>query len=185
MFYKYDEKSLRFIKVKRLSRFITTLVILLGVSILIILEFNFREQKIAESRVMIIMAQHNQFSPEKLVERIKTLHFPYPHIVYAQALLETNNFHSYIFKENNNLFGMHEATQRLSTAKGSQNNYAYYTSWIDSVYDYALYYSTYLSKLQNEEDYFNYLSQSYAEDTSYVTKIKSIINIQQLKSRFK
>jgi len=85
--------------------------------------------------------------------------------------------------ENNNLFGMKEATQRINLSKGTQTNHAYYSYWMDSVYDYALYCATYLSKLKTEDDYYNYLSQSYAEDGSYIDKLKNIVT-DDLKSKF-
>jgi hypothetical protein len=47
-----------------------------------------------------------------------------------------------------------------------------------------LYASTYLSDLKTEEDYFDYLSQNYAEDKKYVSKLKTIIKDKNLLSNF-
>ena len=47
-----------------------------------------------------------EFSTDKMVYLMKELNIKYPHIVYAQSLIETGHFDSKIFKENNNLFGM-------------------------------------------------------------------------------
>ena len=41
---------------------------------------------------------------EQIEETIYKMNFKYPHIVLAQAKLESSNFNSTIFKENNNLF---------------------------------------------------------------------------------
>jgi hypothetical protein len=89
-----------------------------------------------------------------------------------------------MFKENNNLFGMKEATQRIYTSKGSQNGHAYYTNWMESLYDYGFYCATYLSSIKQEDEYYNYLSQFYAEDKNYVDKLKTIIERDNLKSKF-
>ena len=112
------------------------------------------------------------------------MNFQFPYIVLAQSILETDSFRSNIFKENNNLFGMKKAVIRVNIAKGVQYDHAYYGSWMDSLIDYALYYSTYLSQLKTEEDFFDYLSQSYAEDKEYVKKLKAIILRNHLREKF-
>jgi uncharacterized FlgJ-related protein len=137
-----------------------------------------------ESEIMLIMAKHDKFSTDKLLVMIKELNFSFPDIVYAQAILETDNFKSRIFIENNNLFGMKQAVKRITKARCSQYDHAYYKNWMESVDDYALYSSTYLSSLKTESDYFEYLSQNYAEDSQYVTKLKNIITSMNLKSKF-
>ena len=101
----------------------------------------------------------------------------------AQAYLETGQFSSTIFKQNNNLFGMKEAKQRSTVSIGTRNNHAYYNTWAESVVDYALFYSTYLYSINTEEEYFQYLIQ-YAEDPSYIERLKEIIKTNQLKSKF-
>lgn len=124
------------------------------------------------------------FSQEKMIQLMKDLNIRYPHIVMAQSLIETGHFESKIFKENNNLFGMKQARTRVNTAKGTQYRHAYYDTWQESVYDYAFYQCRYLGNLYNEEDYLDYLSRSYAEDPNYISKIKSLINKEDLKSLF-
>lgn len=99
----------------------------------------------------------------------------FPHIVYAQAQLETGNFTSHIFQVNNNLFGMREAKRRPTTNKGTENGHAYFDNWKESVVDYAFYQAAYLFKLKNEGEYWDYLGQNYAEDPNYVNKLKKII----------
>jgi flagellum-specific peptidoglycan hydrolase FlgJ len=102
----------------------------------------------------------------------------------AQAKLESGHFKSTIFLENNNMFGMREAKLRANLAKGTNRAHAYYDSWQDCVLDYALYYSTYLYKIKTEGEYFEYLRQNYAEDPTYVQRLKQIIKKQELKSKF-
>jgi hypothetical protein len=96
-------------------------------------------------------------------------------IVLAQIVLETGNLSSPIFKENNNLFGMKEAKTRPTTALGINRNHAYYDSWQHSVIDYALWQSAFARNL-SEEQYIDYLQKTYAEDTTYKSKIRKQIN---------
>ena len=114
------------------------------------------------------------FTEEKLIEYIKELNIKFPHIVLAQARLESGNFKSNIFKENNNLFGMKEAKQRISTNKGTNLGHAKYENWKECVVDYALYQATYLSKFKTEEQYYSYLADNYAANGNYIKLVKKI-----------
>lgn len=114
------------------------------------------------------------FKEEELIAYIKELNIKFPHIVIAQAKLESGNYTSKIFKENHNLFGMKEAKVRISTNKGTNRGHAMYESWQQCVIDYALYQATYLSKFKTEEQYYAYLAEHYAEDASYVKLVKKI-----------
>ena len=135
-----------------------------------------------ETKQIIIKEKlkENEFSPERLKEYILELNIRFPHIVYAQAQLETGNFTSHIFKVNNNLFGMREAKRRPTTNKGTENGHAYFDNWKESVVDYAFYQAAYLFKLKSEDEYWDYLGQNYAEDPNYVNKLKNIIEKENL-----
>lgn len=124
------------------------------------------------------------FTADRLQSLILNLNIRYPYIVYAQSLLETGSFNSDIFLENHNLFGMKQARIRVNTAKGTHNGHAYYNTWQESVYDYAFYQCRYLYKINNEQEYYNYLGQRYAEDPDYVSKLKHIVKEQDLKKIF-
>jgi flagellum-specific peptidoglycan hydrolase FlgJ len=50
--------------------------------------------------------------------------------------------------------------------------------------DYGYYYSRYLSGLDTEDEYYEYLSQNYAEDPRYVETLKAMIIKENLKSKF-
>ena len=121
---------------------------------------------------------------EQIEETIYKMNFKFPHIVLAQAKLESSNFNSTIFKENNNLFGMKQARTRPTTATGTQRSHAVYNSWKDSIIDYALYSQTYLSG-KTESEYYAYLSRNYAEDPAYVEKLKRLVEKENLVYRFK
>lgn len=114
------------------------------------------------------------FSEINLVNKMMEINLKFPHIVLAQSQLETGNYKSKIFKNNNNLFGMKEARSRVKLSVGTKNGHAHYSTWIESLYDYAFYQCRYLGKINNETDYFNYLSRTYAEDPDYISKLKKM-----------
>lgn len=122
-----------------------------------------------------IHTHSDKFTPERFRVYLKCLNIKHADIVFAQAVLETGGFKSHVFRANNNLFGMRLAKSRSTTALGSKNGHAYYSSWKQSVVDYAMFYSKYLSRLSRKE-YLDYLSDNYAEDPGYVGKLKRVIN---------
>lgn len=188
MIYKYDKTNLVFKKDVK-----TMKIVALSVIILVAISFIFGRYAKLESLedyekeliVLNLKAEENKFSKEKLVDALKELNVKFPHIVMAQSMVETGHWKSKIFKENNNLFGMKQARVRINTALGTQNNHAYYDTWTESVYDYAFYQCRYLSKIKTEDEYFHYLSNSYAEDTRYVATLKQTISKNNLKQYFK
>ena len=114
------------------------------------------------------------FSQDALVKYVYSLNIRFPHIILAQAHLESGKFTSGIFVNNNNLFGMRQARLRPTTNKGSRNGFAKYDHWRDSVMDYILYYAVYMHKFKTEEAYYAYLDRSYANNPHYsklITKI--------------
>ena len=180
--YKFNKNNLTFEKVKTIN-VLLLLKIIICVSCLIGFSINHYFSHIINNEIMaIIINKHeDKFTIDKFKDYLNELNIKNQHIVIAQAMLETNNFNSNIFIENNNLFGMKVATQRPTTNKGENNNHAYYDSWRESVQDYAFYSATYLNKLKSEDEYFAFLSQYYAEDTNYVEKLKTIIRQKNLK----
>jgi len=124
------------------------------------------------------------FSEDGLIELLKNCHIKYPHVVFAQAKLESSNFSSRIFRQNHNMFGMRKARQRITAAQSEKDTYAYYRDWIDCVYDYAMYQGSVMCNINNEAEYFAKLGERYAEDSLYVPKLKQIIKKENLKSVF-
>jgi len=185
MLYRFDKKQLFFYKLNLLK------VILLLVSFISLVSFTSIEigkyigkkdsvVEYSEMERIIMINEADPFSKEKLVKMLKDLKIKQPHIVMAQSIVETGKWKSNIFLENNNLFGMKQAKSRVTTAKGTQNNHAYYNHWRESVYDYAFYQSRYLHSLKTEADYFQYLSASYAEDPDYINVLKGVIKKEGL-----
>lgn len=178
MIYFFDKKELTYKNVT--NKLITYSVIGCIVSTLLISSLTIYMlndvRYITEETRLSILKEKNEFSTEKLKNALVSLNVRFPHIVYAQAKLETGNFSSKIFKENHNLFGMKEATVRPTTNKGTENNHAYFDNWYDSVLDYAMYSAAYLHDIKTEDEYFQYLSQNYAEAPNYIEVLKKIIN---------
>jgi uncharacterized FlgJ-related protein len=186
MYYKFNEQTLLFEK----SNVSNKLLVVVGIVVGLFLILGFTSlpsngtENLSQEEKLIVIREYNEFSESKLIEKIKHLNFRYPYIILAQAKLESGHFKSTIFLENNNMFGMREAKLRANLAKGTNREHAYYDSWQDCVYDYALYYSTYLSDIKTEGEYFEYLRQNYAEDKSYVTRLKALIKKNNLKAKF-
>lgn len=183
MIYKFNKNSLNFEKTSKLrllARPILFTAIITGVFAYTVKT----EASIPEEQKLIVLKEINHFSEDRLVEKIDGLNFRFPHIVLAQAKLESNNFRSYLFKQNNNMFGMKLPSSRLTLAKGEEHGYASYDTWIESLMDYALYYSSYLKDIRTEKEYYEFLSKFYAEDLAYVEKIQKLVKNEQLKSKF-
>ena len=186
MYYKFNKETLDFERAKISNKSLTGL----GAAVGLLLIFGFtsnpsnKVENLSQEEKLIVVREYSEFSEEKLIEKIAELNFRYPHIILAQAKLESGNFKSTIFLENNNMFGMREAKLRANLARGTNRAHAYYDSWQESVLDYALYYSTYLSDIRTEGEYFEYLKQNYAEDPTYVQRLKEMIKKQDLKSKF-
>jgi uncharacterized FlgJ-related protein len=179
MIYKIDKTTLQIQSVFKRIILITVISTLLGSSITYLLTYrnvhNTVMQSITPEETLIILNNYDKFTPEKFYQYLHELNVPYPDIVYAQAVLETGNFTSHIFKANNNLFGMKVATIRPTTNIGEENGHAAFKTWRHSVVDYAFYSSCYLTRM-NRTEYLDYLSKRYAEDPKYIVRIKDIIS---------
>lgn len=103
---------------------------------------------------------------------IKELNIKHPDIVFRQAILESGNFQSAVFKDNNNMFGFKQAYKRPNVQKGTNRGYAVYGTWQECVIDYALY-QTYSAKNMSKEQYILFLGRHYAEDPEYSNKISN------------
>lgn len=149
--------------------------------------FGFKEgrnvlQNLTPEERLIIINEYDKFTPQKLKAYMAELNIPHSDIVYAQAVLETGNFTSHICKTNNNFFGMKVATIRPTTNIGEENGHAAFKNWRQSVIDYALYSSCYLTRMTRDE-YFAYLGSRYAEDPNYIIRVKQIIEKEKNKKK--
>jgi len=188
-FYYYNKSDLSYNKVRVLP--IALFIIIAGILSYMYGYLEGRQDQIVhltpqEKEIILLNVSDttSEFSQEKMVSLMKELNMKFPHIVYAQSLIETGHFDSKIFHENHNLFGMKQARTRVTTAQGTQYNHAYYDNWRESVYDYAFYQCRYLSGLKNEEEYLAYLGRSYAEDPNYLSKIRNLVKKENLRELF-
>ena len=186
MYYKFNSETLLFERTKITDKFLYAFGVIIALALVLGFTTNpeNKVQSLSREEKLIVIREYNEFSEPKLIEQIESLNFRFPHIVLAQAYQESGHFKSTIFRENNNMFGMKEAVVRSNLAKGTNRGHAMYASWQDCVIDYALYYSTYLSDIKTEGEYFEFLRQNYAEDTGYVTRLKSLIKSKKLKEKF-
>lgn len=130
------------------------------------------EEVIIESDSLLVERAKVEVSFEDSVfNYIKFLDIKHPEVVLKQAKIESGNFKSKIFKENNNMFGMKIPFKRANTVQGENLGYAVYNTWQESIIDYALY-QTYSAKGMTKEEYIQHLGKSYAEDINYKQKIK-------------
>lgn len=178
--YRYNKETLMFERVSMAKKnLLFTIITLSSVGIALTAHTSV---KVYES-VMNVDVTHNNFTEDRLVDKLKELNIRFPHIALAQAKIESNDFRSRIFLENNNLFGMKQARVRINTATGTNRNHASYATWEDSVIDYALWCATYANQCKTEEQFYNLLSK-YAEASHYEEALKNIIEKQNLKDKF-
>ena len=187
MIYRYDRNGLQFKRINPRKLFVLLIgfgVVVSGLSYSIGKYEAFDSLSDYERNILLLNIKENPFDEKQLIKMMGDLNMKFPHIALAQSYIETGRFKSKVFRENNNLFGMKQARQRVNTAKGTQHNHAYYDTWEESVYDYAFYQCRYLGGIKTEEEYFRYLNASYAEDPNYVSKVKSVIKKEKLRELF-
>lgn len=123
----------------------------------------------------VVYEELPKFSKEALWCYILEKNILHPEIVYAQAVLETGNFKSKIFRENHNLFGMKLAKVRPTVATGERYKHATYCHWTDSVDDYLLWQQMWQkTPIETEHQYFKLLDRLYAEDPNYIKVVKLV-----------
>ena len=188
MIYTYCSDSLAFRRIKVSSYFkIGTIFLIMFVSASYIaykIGLQNSIQNLTNEERITIINERDSFSKEKMATMLHELNVKYPWIPMAQSMVETGQWKSEVFFENNNLFGMREAKSRITTSIGTNLNHAQYNSWRESVYDYAFYQSRYLASINTEDEYYQYLNASYAEDPGYVKKIKQAVESHSLKKLF-
>lgn len=118
--------------------------------------------------------KNEEFSFELFIEYLNLNGVKNRPIVVSQSILETANFSSLIFQENNNLFGMKEPSIRPTKAIGTNRGHAIYKHWTCSVEDYVLWYQ-FMTRNREYANYLEFLSNmGYAEDPDYLLKLQII-----------
>lgn len=198
MIYRYSKENLNFerLSLKKIAYVATSVAAGLAITFSLNNHYSHKEgflegkeyalehMPIEEKMLVITQAQDSSFNQAKLAQMLKDLNIRFPHIVMAQAIIESGHFQSNIFRTNHNLFGMKQARMRCTTAKGTNLAHAYYDNWKESVYDYAFFQSRYLHDLKTESSYLEYLDRNYAEAKDYDAMIKRVIENEKLIEMF-
>ena len=188
--FKYNRETLQFEKVKKKSYAKVILVLLSSLCILFIIGWLSGTNKYIINRIVntakvdTVYVSAQAFSEEALIDLLRGSNIKYPHIVLAQAKIESGNYTSKIFKENNNLFGMKEPNIRTTTALGTKSGHAYYSDWVSSVYDYAMFQNNRMQGVNSESEYYAKLADGYAADSTYASVIKKTVDSLKLKKYF-
>ena len=149
--------------------------LLIGISIMFIIVTIIEAKENKKNNLQEVI----EFTPcykDSIANFLIELKVKYPHIVLSQSIIESGNYTSKIFLENNNPFGMKLSWNRATTALGIKNGYAYYSNLRDAIIDYAFMQSSYYRSAKTEEDYYILLQKSYAEDKEYINKVRKIAN---------
>jgi hypothetical protein len=101
MFYKFDSESLTFEKIKLHKIYFNTgvifiLALLLAYGVGRMTKIYYLEPY--EKEILLVNMDHPPFSEDELIELLKELNIKFPHIVLAQAQLESSNYNSNIFR---------------------------------------------------------------------------------------
>lgn len=135
-----------------------------------------------------LVQQEESINDSILYDYLSQINIMYPDIVLAQAKLESANYTSSVYQSNKNLFGMKFASKRATLGKTAKemneldngisdrnkNGYSHYTSWRESVLDYALFQMRFCGKMSRDE-YLRYIGKNYAGDPDYRKKLERII----------
>lgn len=180
----YDEKECKYEKISP----IYYLLLLLMVVIIGIISYSFGEidgrtmelkninNKLNSTEKSINIVKDEPFSKKLFKEYLLEINIKFPEIIYGQAVVETGDFTSNIFKSNNNLFGMKMAKSRATTNQGADFGHAVYSHWKESVLDYALYQCAYLSNINSKQEYLQYLNKNYAGTPDYINMVQKAAN---------
>lgn len=104
---------------------------------------------------------------DSLKQEINKYPFRFPELILTQAIFESGNFSSRLFREQNNLFGMKVPNKRLTTGVRGKNGFLQFETWQSSVLDRFIFECTYLSKFKDRESYIEYLNKNYGTNINY------------------
>lgn len=188
--FRYNKETLEFQKVKKKSYAKVIGITCIALVVLFLMGWLSGTNKyiinqiVNSHKVDTVYVQTQPFSEEALIDLLRKSNIKYPYIVLAQAKIESGNYTSKVFRENNNLFGMKEPNVRTTTALGTKNSHAYYLDWVSSVYDYAMFQNNRMQGIDSESEYYAKLADGYAADSTYAAVIKKTVDSLKLKKHF-
>lgn len=121
---------------------------------------------------LVATAKQEVAFEDSVYKYILFLNIKHPEVVFKQAKIESGNFKSKVFKENNNMFGIKQVFKRPNTQIGINRGYGVYEDWKSCVLDYALL-QTWSYKNLTLEQYIKTLDNSYATDPEYGNKLRN------------
>ena len=151
-----------------------------------------KEKNVAYSSVLLLPAEKDILTITKVKEELHVQEVMCSKEVLSQVKIESANLTSSLFRKTNNMLGMRYAFKRKTTAAGiyipsrdtiiygSQDklkkyrntiNYAVYANWKDGIADYKLWQD---ANFKVSERYLEFIGKTYAEDPSYVNKIRQV-----------
>ena len=122
-----------------MSKKLLVITILLSVLIILFSFGNNSPKEVVLTETEDVLTHDTLEFRDSVFNYIQELNIKHPEIVFKQAQIESGNFSSKVFRENNNMFGMRVPFRRANTVIGENRGYAVYESWRHSVIDYALY----------------------------------------------
>jgi uncharacterized FlgJ-related protein len=111
------------------------------------------------------------FTEANLKALLKAYNVWYPEVALKQARVESANYSSQIYKENNNLFGfrVHPGRWQGVEMPFTNRGHLVFTHWTKSVQQYKLWQQA----NYNKETYLKFLHRvGYAEDPTYINKLR-------------
>lgn len=112
------------------------------------------------------------FTPMLFMQALLADSIQHPEIIYAQAMLESANFQSQLFKQGHNAMGMKKAERRPTTAIGTCLKHARYRHWYDQVKDIKLWQTYFLKGKQLTTEQYIAKLKTYATDPHYLAKVR-------------
>lgn len=171
-----------------MKRRITFIMLLLPSLILIApqIDSNIVNENIASAKRIFqeMIFRESSLTVQLLYEALLFNEIQNPEIVVKQAIVETGNFKSKIYRETNNPFGMHLAASRKSITtefvygdyyNGQFHKMAKFNCWYDAVLDFKYWQTFWLNNILTERQYYTFLDTlPYAVNPNYISMIKSI-----------
>jgi uncharacterized FlgJ-related protein len=177
--YQYCNKALTYKPVSK--KYLIYIIGILAIAFTAGFTSNMGEKEkpqLSQEEVVLIINKNinSSFQPNQLYDYLKELNVKFPEIVFAQAVLETGNFTSKLYRENHNCFGMKLSSRRPTTTHEQDNGHALYENWRASVLDYAFYQTAYLNDLKTKDEYMAFIESNYSETPGYTDRLKDIVN---------
>ncbi len=123
--FRYNKETLEFQRVKKKSYAKVIGITCIALVVLFLIGWLSGTNKyivnqiVNSHKVDTVYVQTQPFSEEALIDLLRSSNIKYPYIVLAQAKIESGNYTSKVFRENNNLFGMKEPNVRTTKTQRS------------------------------------------------------------------